>query len=116
MKCNMCCTENWLVLPGAKSMGGASMNTNGHPLQTTNAKPTIVIVHGAFADASSWNEVIERLQQQGFTVIAPPNPLRGVLSDAAYLASFLNQVDGPILLVAHSYGGAVISNAGVNAK
>ncbi len=77
----------------------------------TNAKPTIVIVHGAFADASSWNEVIERLQQQGYDVIAPPNPLRGVRSDSAYLASLLNQVDGPILLVAHSYGGAVTSNA-----
>src|SRR5260370_25107504 len=82
----------------------------------TNAKPTIVIVHGAFADASSWNEVIERLQQQGYDIIAPPNPLRGVRSDSAYMASFLNQIDGPILLVAHSYGGAVISNAGVNAS
>jgi pimeloyl-ACP methyl ester carboxylesterase len=92
------------------------MNTNGHALQTTKAKPTIVIVHGAFADASSWNEVIERLQQQGYTVIAPPNPLRGVLSDSAYIASFLNQIDGPILLVAHSYGGAVISNAGAKAN
>jgi pimeloyl-ACP methyl ester carboxylesterase len=77
---------------------------------------TVVLVHGAFADASSWNEVIERLQQQGYTVVAPPNPLRGVLSDSAYLASLLNQVDGPILLVAHSYGGAVISNAAVKAK
>ena len=79
----------------------------------TNAQPTIVIVHGAFADASSWNGVIERLQQQGHDVIAPPNPLRGVRADSAYIASFLNQIDGPILLVAHSYGGAVISNAGV---
>src|SRR5258708_29565141 len=82
----------------------------------TNAKPTIVIVHGAFADASSWNEVIERLQQQGYAVIAPPNPLRGVLSDSVYMASFINQIDGPILLVAHSYGGAVISNAGAKAR
>ena len=90
---------------------GALMN---QPPPTTPL--TVVLVHGAFADASSWTGVIERLQQQGYTVIAPPNPLRGVLSDSAYLASFLNQVDGPILLVAHSYGGAVISNAGVNAK
>jgi pimeloyl-ACP methyl ester carboxylesterase len=82
----------------------------------TSTPLTVVLVHGAFADASSWNEVIERLQQQGYTVIAPPNPLRGVLSDSAYLASFLNQIDGPILLVAHSYGGAVISNAGAAAK
>jgi pimeloyl-ACP methyl ester carboxylesterase len=91
------------------------MNTNGHSLQA-DAKPTIVIVHGAFADASSWNDVIERLQQQGYTVIAPPNPLRGVRSDSAYIAGFINQIDGPILLVAHSYGGAVISNAAARAK
>src|SRR5215472_18908097 len=77
----------------------------------TNAKPTIVMVHGAFADASSWNGVIDRLQQQGFDVIAPSNPLRGVSSDSSYIASFLNQIDGPVLLVAHSYGGAVTSNA-----
>ena len=77
----------------------------------TNAKPTIVIVHGAFTDASSWNEVIGRLQQQGYEVIAPPNPLRGVRFDSAYIASFISQIDGPVLLVAHSYGGAVTSNA-----
>jgi len=82
----------------------------------TDAKPTIVIVHGAFADASSWNGVIERLQQEGYDVIAPPNPLRGVRSDSAYIASFLNQINGPILLVAHSYGGAVTSNAGAKAS
>jgi pimeloyl-ACP methyl ester carboxylesterase len=89
---------------------------------------TIVILHGAFTDASSWmglgdhalfghggNGVIERLQQQGQRIIAPPNPLRGVRSDSAYLASLLNQIDGPILLVAHSYGGAVISNAAAQA-
>jgi pimeloyl-ACP methyl ester carboxylesterase len=76
-----------------------------------NAKPTIVIVHGAFADASSWNGVIERLLGQGYDVVAPPNPLRGVGSDSAYIASFLKQIAGPVLLVAHSYGGAVTSNA-----
>ena len=77
--------------------------------------PTIVLVHGAFADASSWNGVIELLQQQGYTVIAPPNPLRGVTADSAYIASLLNQIDGPVLLVGHSYGGAVISNAATSA-
>ena len=77
--------------------------------------PTIVLVHGAFADASSWNGVTERLQQQGYTVIAPPNPLRGVTADSAYIASLLNQIDGPVLLVGHSYGGAVISNAATSA-
>jgi len=77
--------------------------------------PTIVLVHGAFADASSWNGVVERLQQQGYTVIAPPNPLRGVTVDSAYIASLLGQIDGPVLLVGHSYGGAVISNAATSA-
>jgi pimeloyl-ACP methyl ester carboxylesterase len=81
----------------------------------TDAKPTIVLVHGAFADASSWNGVIERLQQQGYTVIAPPNPLRGVAADSAYIASLLGQIDGPVLLGGHSYGGAVITNAATNA-
>ena len=79
-------------------------------------KPTIVIVHGAFADASSWNGVIERLQQHGCVVVAPPNPLRGVSSDSSYIASFLNQIDGPVLLVGHSYGGAVTSNAASKAS
>ena len=77
----------------------------------TGVKPTIVLVHGAFADASSWNGVIGRLQQQGYTVIAPANPLRGLAADSAYTASLLNQIDGPVLLVGHSYAGAVITNA-----
>jgi pimeloyl-ACP methyl ester carboxylesterase len=80
-------------------------------------KPTIVLVHGGFADASSWNGVIERLQQQeGYTVIAPPNPLRGVAADSAYLASLLDQIDGPVLLTGHSNGGAVITNAATSAS
>ena len=74
-------------------------------------KPTIVLVHGAFADASSWNGVAELLLQQGYTVIAPANPLRGIAFDSAYIASVLNQIDGPVLLVGHSYGGAVNTNA-----
>ena len=83
--------------------------------EQTGVKPTIVLVHGAFADASSWNGVIERLQLQGYTVIAPANPLRGLAADSAYTASLLNQIDGPVLLAAHSYGGAVISNAATSA-
>jgi pimeloyl-ACP methyl ester carboxylesterase len=74
-------------------------------------KPTVVLVHGAFADASGWAGVIGRLQQRGYTVIAPANPLRGVAGDAAYLSSVLGTVKGPIVLVAHSYGGFVITNA-----
>ena len=87
------------------------MNATGQGSQQTDMKPTIVLVHGAFADASSWNGVIERLQQQGYTVIAPANPLRGVAADSAYTASLLSQIDGPVLLAGHSYGGAVITNA-----
>jgi pimeloyl-ACP methyl ester carboxylesterase len=76
-------------------------------------KPTIVLEHGAWADASSWRGVIERLQERGFTVLAPPNPLRGGKADAAYLVSYLRTVPGPIVLVGHSYGGYVITNAAV---
>ena len=76
------------------------MNTTGQQAEHADAKPTIVLVHGAFADASSWNGVIERLQRQGYTVIAPANPLRGLTADSAYTASLLSQIDGPVLLAA----------------
>jgi pimeloyl-ACP methyl ester carboxylesterase len=91
------------------------VNTTEQPSQQADAKPTIVLVHGAFADASSWNGVIERLQQEGYTVIAPANPLRGVAADSAYIANLLGQIDGPVLLGGHSYGGAVITNAAASA-
>jgi pimeloyl-ACP methyl ester carboxylesterase len=74
--------------------------------------PTVVLVHGGFADASYWTLVIRELQARGLPVLAPPNPLRGLALDAEYVASFVNQIDGPVLLVGHSYGGAVISVAG----
>ena len=74
-------------------------------------KPTIVLEHGAWADASSWNKVIGQLQADGFTVDAPPNPLRGVSYDTNYLTDFLSTIPGPIVLVGHSYGGFVITNA-----
>ena len=74
-------------------------------------KPTIVLVHGAWADSSSWNAVVEQLQALGYTVDAPPNPLGGVSSDSAYLSDFLSTISGPIVLVGHSYGGFVITNA-----
>jgi pimeloyl-ACP methyl ester carboxylesterase len=78
-------------------------------------KPTIVLVHGAFADASGWGGVINALQAQGFPVYAPANPLRGIASDAAYVHAFLGTIEGPVVLVGHSYGGAVITNAAVGA-
>ncbi|HTQ89588.1 MAG TPA: alpha/beta hydrolase [Streptosporangiaceae bacterium] len=91
------------------------MNATDQSSRSAGAKPTVVLVHGAFADGSSWNGVIERLQKQGYTVIAPANPLRGVAADAAYTASLVGQIDGPVLLAGHSYGGAVISNAATSA-
>jgi pimeloyl-ACP methyl ester carboxylesterase len=75
-----------------------------------------VLVHGAFADASSWNGVIERLQKAGVQVTAPANPLRGLTSDSAYLASLFSQISGPVLAVGHSYAGAVITNAATTAS
>ncbi len=74
-------------------------------------RPTIVLEHGAWADASSWAGVIERLQHDGYTVDAPPDPLRGLASDSATLADYLSTITGPVILVGHSYGGAVITNA-----
>lgn len=83
---------------------------------TAAAPITVVLVHGAFIDGSSWNGVIERLQEAGIPVIAPANPLRGITADSAYTASRINQIPGPVLLVGHSYGGAIISNAATNAE
>jgi pimeloyl-ACP methyl ester carboxylesterase len=82
----------------------------------TTDSPTVVLVHGAFADASSWNGVIRRLQEKGVEVKAPPNPLRGLSLDSSYIAGVLDQTPGPIVAVGHSYGGAVISNAAAQAK
>jgi len=83
---------------------------------STAGSLTIVLVHGAFADASSWTGVIERLQKEGMQVTAPPNPLRGLSLDSAYIASVFNQIPGPVLAVGHSYGGALISNAATKAS
>jgi pimeloyl-ACP methyl ester carboxylesterase len=75
------------------------------------SKPTVVLVHGAFADSSSWTGVVAKLQEQGYPVVAVANPLRGVESDAAYVADVVNGVSGPVVLAGHSYGGALISRA-----
>jgi pimeloyl-ACP methyl ester carboxylesterase len=85
--------------------------------ETTNTStPTVVLVHGAFADSSSWAGVIERLQAKGIPVVAAANPLRGISHDSAYVASVFAQIPGPVLAVAHSYGGAVITNAATNVR
>ena len=94
-----------LFLLGAGGPAGASSQAGKGP------RPTIVLVHGDWADGSSWTSVIERLQRKGFTVVAPPNLLRGPATDAPYLASYLESLPGPIVLVAHSYGGFVATNA-----
>jgi pimeloyl-ACP methyl ester carboxylesterase len=83
--------------------------SSDHPL-------TVVLVHGAFADGSSWAGVIERLQARGIEVTAVPNPLRGIAADSAYVASAFAQIPGPVLAVGHSYGGAVITNAATGAS
>jgi pimeloyl-ACP methyl ester carboxylesterase len=77
-----------------------------------SAKPTVVLVHGAFADASSYAEVIPRLIARGLEVVAPAVPNRSLIGDAAYVASIVRQIPGPVVLVGHSYGGAVITVAG----
>lgn len=78
------------------------------------AKPTIVLVHGAFADASGWAGVIRELDRDGYDVIAPPVPLRSLSGDAASIESLVNSIDGPVVLVGHSYGGAVVTQASAN--
>jgi pimeloyl-ACP methyl ester carboxylesterase len=79
-------------------------------------KPSIVLVHGAWADSSCWTDVITRLQAQEFAVYAPPNPLRSLAADAASIAAFLKVLPGPVILVGHSYGGAVVSVASADAS
>jgi pimeloyl-ACP methyl ester carboxylesterase len=87
-----------------------AMNLTGSS-SAAEPKPTVVLVHGAFADASGWDRVVQKLQKNGYPVIASANPLRGVATDAAYLASLLESTDGPIILAGHSYGGFVMTNA-----
>lgn len=79
----------------------------------TETIPTVVLVHGAFADAASWSGVVKELQSAGVPVLVPANPLRSLSGDSAYIASVVAQIDGPVVLVGHSYGGAIITVAGV---
>jgi pimeloyl-ACP methyl ester carboxylesterase len=110
-----------LVVPGPAAANGslstpdriasAAHQAGATVAQHSGTKPTIVLVHGAWADASSWSEVTRRLQKKGYQVLVPPNPLRGLASDAAYIEAFVQQrTSGPVVLVGHSYGGAVITN------
>jgi pimeloyl-ACP methyl ester carboxylesterase len=92
------------------------MSETSPDASATTAPLTVVLVDGAFADASSWSGVVERLHAAGVQVTAPANPLRGISVDSAYLASVVRQIPGPVLVVGHSYGGAVISNAATRAS
>jgi pimeloyl-ACP methyl ester carboxylesterase len=98
-----------LFLAGTVVVGASAMAIRQTSAST--AQPTIVLVHGAFADASSWNGVISGLQKQGYTVIATANPSRSLKGDSGQVASVLKEIKGPVVLVGHSYGGAVITNA-----
>ncbi|WP_371749208.1 alpha/beta fold hydrolase [Streptomyces sp. NBC_00280] len=89
----------------AHSSPAPSSSEKGSP------KPTVVLVHGAFADASGWNATIKSLQDAGFPVIAPANPLRDLAGDSAYVSSVVASIPGPVILVGHSYGGEVVTNA-----
>ena len=119
--------RNWLAVTGAVLALAAVITLPGQFASASNVptkragltsfgwydgvKPTIVLEHGAWADSSSWNGEVTLLESQGFTVDVPPNPLRSLSGDSAYLASYLATITGPIILVGHSYGGAVITNA-----
>jgi pimeloyl-ACP methyl ester carboxylesterase len=97
-----------------KTLGGGLMLAAGllaSTAQAQPAKPTVVLVHGAFADSSSWNGVITILERDGYKVVAAPNPLRGVRADADVIADVVRSINGPVVLVGHSYGGSVISEA-----
>ncbi|MEV6414065.1 alpha/beta hydrolase [Kribbella sp. NPDC051718] len=100
------------LVAGLTIAAGAGLATTASSASTnTTPKPTVVLVHGAFADSSSWNGVADRLQNDGYHVIGAANPLRSLPGDSAYISSVLRSVTGPIVLVGHSYGGSVITNA-----
>jgi pimeloyl-ACP methyl ester carboxylesterase len=99
------------AVSGAAPLSASAANRPHARHHDALAKPTVVLVHGAWADSGSWDRVIRRLQRDGYTVWAPPNPLMGLATDSATIADFLHTITGPIVLVGHSYGGAVITNA-----
>ncbi|MGX5769839.1 alpha/beta fold hydrolase [Microbacterium ureisolvens] len=106
-----------VAIAALTAMAGVAAPATAEPTtaaRPTGPKPTIVLVHGAFADSSGWNLIAPTLEAGGYPVIAFSNPLRGIDYDSQYLRDFLGTIDGPIVLVGHSYGGAVITNAAVD--
>ena len=109
-------STSWLLamlagLLGVLALFVLTASTAASASGPSGPKPTVVLVHGAWADSSGWSDVIRRLEKDDYRVLAPANPLRSLAGDAAYLTSFLAQEAGPFVLVGHSYGGAVITNA-----
>ncbi|MEU8486604.1 alpha/beta hydrolase [Streptomyces sp. NPDC048641] len=110
-------TRRRVIATGAAAAASAAILTPSSATAATGsgpapgAKPTIVLVHGGFADSSCWNGVVPELQSKGYTTIAGSNPLRGIPTDAPYIGSLLDSISGPVVLVAHSMGGTVITNA-----
>lgn len=103
---------------GVALAGGVTAFASAAPAHNTPAgpKPTIVLANGAWSDAASWEGVINRLRRDGYPVVAPPTGLHGVAADSSYLASYLNTIKGPVVLVGQSYGGMVITNAATGNK
>lgn len=99
-----------LGTPIATALLTTALAVSAAPAHADTARPTVVLVHGAFADATSWDGVAAVLRADGYRVVVPDNPLRGPANDAAAIEHTLDGIDGPIVLVGHSYGGAVITN------
>ena len=99
------------VIAGPEGTAFAATAPAGSGEQKPKVKPTIVLVHGGYADSSCWNATIQELQHEGYTTICGANPLRGIPTDAPYIGSLLDSISGPVVLVAHSMGGTVITNA-----
>jgi pimeloyl-ACP methyl ester carboxylesterase len=104
------------LLAATAQMATAQMAAASSSRAAAAPKPTIVLEHGAWADSGSWNGVVQRLEHDGYTVYAPPDPLQGLAYDTATLKDFLSTIPGPIVLVGHSYGGMVITNAATGNK
>ncbi|MET9588005.1 alpha/beta hydrolase [Streptomyces sp. NPDC006539] len=97
------------LIAGAEGMAAAASAPTDR--EKSKVKPTIVLVHGGYADSSCWNATVQELQDQGYTTVCGSNPLRGIPTDAPYIGSLLDSISGPVVLVAHSMGGTVITNA-----